>query len=40
MTTQFERTGALTELSSYPNWAQDIVHAAEETKRTVVDHEV
>lgn len=40
MSTQFERTGALTELSSYPTWAQDIVHACDETKRKVVDHEI
>jgi pyrroloquinoline quinone (PQQ) biosynthesis protein C len=40
MHAQFERTGALTELSSYPEWAQDLVTDCETTKKGVVDHEV
>ncbi|WP_266168912.1 TenA family transcriptional regulator [Dyella subtropica] len=40
MKTQFERTGALTELSSYPIWAQDMIAACEAAKRGVVDHEL
>ncbi|SFS02506.1 Pyrroloquinoline quinone (PQQ) biosynthesis protein C [Dyella sp. OK004] len=40
MNTHFERTGALTELTSYPHWAQDMVAACEDAKRGVVDHEL
>lgn len=40
MNTHFERTGALTELTSYPHWAQDMVAACEDAKQGVVDHEV
>lgn len=38
MNTQFERTGPLTELSSYPAWAQDMVGAAQQTRQNVIDH--
>lgn len=34
----FERTGPLTELSSYPQWAQDMVAECESTKRSVIEH--
>jgi len=40
MNARFERTGPLTELTSYPQWAQDMVAACEATKRGVVDHEL
>ena len=40
MNTQFERTGALTELGSYPRWAQDMVTACEVAKRSVLEHEI
>jgi pyrroloquinoline quinone (PQQ) biosynthesis protein C len=40
MNTQFNRTGPLTELSSYPQWAQDMVEDCESTKRSVVEHEL
>lgn len=40
MNTHFDRNGPLTELGSYPQWAQDMVAACEETKRSVVDHEL
>ena len=40
MYAHFERTGPLTELSSYPHWAQDLVIACETTKQDVVRHEV
>ncbi|MFC5580126.1 TenA family transcriptional regulator [Rhodanobacter terrae] len=38
MNTHFERTGPLTELTSYPQWAQDMVADCESTKRSVVTH--
>lgn len=40
MTTHFERTGPLTELTSYPQWAQQMVADCESTKQSVVDHEL
>jgi pyrroloquinoline quinone (PQQ) biosynthesis protein C len=40
MNTRFERTGQLTELSSYPQWAQDMVANCEEAKQGVVRHEL
>jgi pyrroloquinoline quinone (PQQ) biosynthesis protein C len=40
MNTHFERTGALTELSSYPQWAQDMVASCEDAKHGVVGHEL
>jgi hypothetical protein len=39
MHAHFERTGPLTELTSYPEWAQDLVTACAATKQGVVDHE-
>jgi len=40
MNARFERTGPLTELTSYPQWAQDMVAACEGAKQGVLDHEV
>lgn len=40
MNTRFERTGPLTELGSYPQWAQDMVTACQASKREVLDHEL
>ena len=40
MNTPFERTGALTALTSYPQWAQDMVADCESTKRSVVEHKL
>ncbi|MEW9624878.1 TenA family transcriptional regulator [Rhodanobacter geophilus] len=40
MHTRFERTGALTELGSYPQWAQDMVADCEQAKQGVLDHEL
>ncbi|HET6806202.1 MAG TPA: iron-containing redox enzyme family protein [Frateuria sp.] len=40
MDNRFERTGPLTELSSYPQWAQDMVGACEETRQSVIRHEL
>jgi len=40
MNKHFERTGPLTELSSYPQWAQDMVAECESTKARVLDHEI
>lgn len=40
MNTRFERSGALTELTSYPQWAQDMVGACNPVKQSVVDHEL
>lgn len=40
MTTHFERTGSLTELTSYPQWAQDMVDGCASAKRSVLDHEL
>ncbi|RDI98228.1 TenA family transcriptional regulator [Dyella solisilvae] len=38
MNNHFERTGPLTELTSYPQWAQDLVAACEPARRRVRDH--
>lgn len=40
MSVRFERSGPLTELSSYPQWAQDMVGECDVVKQTVVDHEL
>lgn len=40
MNTRFERTGSLTEISSYPQWAQDMVASCEQAKQGVVRHEM
>lgn len=40
MYTHFERTGALTELGSYPQWAQDMVADCEQAKQSVLSHEL
>ena len=40
MNTRFERTGPLTELTSYPQWAQDMVADCEAAKKGVVEHEL
>ncbi len=40
MNNRFERTGPLTELTSYPQWAQDMVADCESTKQSVLDHEL
>ena len=40
MNTHFERTGALTELASYPQWAQDMVADCEQAKQGVLRHEL
>ncbi|MGH8117502.1 MAG: TenA family transcriptional regulator [Rhodanobacteraceae bacterium] len=40
MNVRFERSGPLTELSSYPQWAQDVVGEREEAKQSVVDCEL
>jgi pyrroloquinoline quinone (PQQ) biosynthesis protein C len=40
MHAHFERTGPLTELSSYPTWAQDMVMACEDTKQSVIRHDL
>ncbi|KAA0069108.1 iron-containing redox enzyme family protein [Rhodanobacter sp. T12-5] len=40
MNNHFERTGPLTELSSYPQWAQQMVADCESTKQSVVQHEL
>lgn len=40
MSNQFERTGPITELHSYPQWAQDMVADCESTKQTVVQHDM
>lgn len=39
MNARFERSGPLTQISSYPQWAQDVVAACDPVKRTVVMHE-
>lgn len=36
----FVRVGPLMELSSYPQWLQDIVAASTDAKRTVINHEI
>jgi pyrroloquinoline quinone (PQQ) biosynthesis protein C len=40
MNVRFERSGPLTELGSYPEWAQDLVGRCDVVKKTVVDHEL
>ena len=40
MHTRFERTGSLTELSSYPQWAQDMVADCEQAKQGILGHEL
>ncbi len=40
MSLHYERRGPLTELSSYPQWAQDMVDACETTKREIVNHDI
>lgn len=40
MNAHFERTGSLTELTSYPRWAQDMIAESEDAKRSVVEHEM
>jgi pyrroloquinoline quinone (PQQ) biosynthesis protein C len=40
MNVRFERTGPLMELSSYPQWAQDMVMECEEAKQGVIGHEI
>jgi pyrroloquinoline quinone (PQQ) biosynthesis protein C len=38
MHSHFERTGPLTEITSYPQWAQDMVADCQATKQSVIDH--
>jgi pyrroloquinoline quinone (PQQ) biosynthesis protein C len=40
MSMRFELSGPLTELSSYPQWTQDMVGECDLVKKTVVDHEL
>lgn len=40
MNARFELSGPLTELSSYPQWTQDMVAECDPVKKTVVDHEL
>ncbi len=40
MNAGFERRGPLMELSSYPQWAQDMVAECADAKRAVVEHEL
>lgn len=40
MNARFERSGPLTELSSYPQWTQDMVGECEDAKQEVVKHEL
>lgn len=40
MDTSFERSGPVTELSSYPQWAQEMVAECDRVKQTVVDHQL
>lgn len=40
MNVRFERSGPLTELSSYPQWAQDMVGECNTAKQQVVGHEM
>jgi pyrroloquinoline quinone (PQQ) biosynthesis protein C len=40
MKTHFELNGPLMELTSYPQWAQDMVAACEDAKRSVTEHEL
>ena len=39
MNTRFERTGPLAELTSYPQWAQDMVAECESTRQVLANHE-
>lgn len=38
MNNEFELTGPQTELTSYPQWARDMVADCESTKRSVIEH--
>lgn len=40
MNVRFERSGPLTELSSYPQWTQDMVAECDPVKKTFVEHEL
>lgn len=40
MNARFERTGPLDALTSYPQWAQDMVADCQATKQKVLDHEL
>jgi pyrroloquinoline quinone (PQQ) biosynthesis protein C len=40
MHNRFERQGALTDLGSYPQWAQDMVGDCQAAKQQVLDHEL
>lgn len=40
MNTRFELAGPLTDIRSYPRWAQDMVADCDRVKRTVVEHEL
>jgi pyrroloquinoline quinone (PQQ) biosynthesis protein C len=40
LSNRFDRSGPLTELTSYPQWAQDMVADCESAKRGVVEHEM
>ena len=40
MNARFERTGPLAELTSYPQWAQDMVEDCASTKARVLNHEI
>lgn len=40
MTEDYSRTGALTDLASYPLWLQDVVEACGEARRKVTEHEL
>lgn len=40
MSVRFERSGPLTEVSSYPQWAQDMIGECEDAKQEVVNHEM
>lgn len=40
MHTRFERSGPLTDLASYPHWAQDMVGDCESTRSEVLGHDI
>ena len=40
MNTRFELAGPLTELSSYPQWTQEMVGDCDRVKQTVIDHDL
>jgi hypothetical protein len=40
MNARFERTGPLAELTSYPQWAQDMIADCASTKQRVLDHDI